>query len=412
MDAASSTSPETTSTSPEPKTSTVPTQLLREKIRDYTKKHREAIRAEVSDSLRFQLGEIKERIQELDNVTEKDVTGLAARIKRRKHATIEDMYRLSHAFLQDVTNIQAFNKIPGAIQVLIKELTGNDSERQMSAAECLCNLSLGEAPVCEKIASLAGSYLVTYLHSNESQLVRLCLWIVANILTTGQKSASVLMKMHLLPQLWKMYCDDDIADPVLDYREDAAICLQLIALNAEHLMTQEDRNFVLEQMADKNPTCVAAEYHLAIVFHCLFSQQDLISKLNPADSLYLLNFSLINLNNTNNFLTQPQRLKILYSIRILGNLLVAQPLIYSTLLLQVSCVWKSSITSVLNKLFAFHDSHLTQEALWLLKIVLQLEEENAFMQPNILEKIHIFEECMPFAENIPIEEEMPTAMAV
>ncbi|XP_005180826.1 uncharacterized protein LOC101899969 [Musca domestica] len=411
MDAAQSTSPELSSNSPEPKPSTVPTQLLREKIREYTKKHREAIRAEVSDSLRFQLGEIKERIQELDNVTEKDVAGLAARIKRRKHATIEDMYRLSHAFLQNVANIQAFNKIPGSMQVLIKELTGNDSERQMSAAECLCNLSLGEGPVCEKIASAAGSYLVTYLHSTESQLVRLCLWIIANILATGQKCASVLMKMQLLPQLWKMYCDDEIADPLLDYREDAAICLQLMSLNAPNLMTQEDRNFVLQQMADKNPTCVAAEYHLFIVFHILFTEPHIISTLYPPDALYLLNFSLINLNNTNNFLTQPQRLKILYSIRVLGNLLVVQPLIYSTLLLQVSCVWKSSITALLNKLFAFHNEHLSQEALWLLKIILHLEEENAFMQPNILESIHIFEECMPFDDK-PIEEEAAAAMAV
>ena len=97
---------------------------MREKIRDYTKSNREQLRASTSDSLRFGIGEIKARIQELDNLTEKDVIGLAGRMKRRKHATNEDMYRLSHAFLQDDRNIQAFNKIPGAIQVLVKELTG------------------------------------------------------------------------------------------------------------------------------------------------------------------------------------------------------------------------------------------------------------------------------------------------
>lgn len=103
----------------------VPTLKLREKIREYTKSHREQLRANSLDSLRFGIGEIKARIQELENLTEKDVTGLAGRIKRRKHATNEDMYRLSHAFLQDEKNIETFNKIPGAIQVLVKELTGN-----------------------------------------------------------------------------------------------------------------------------------------------------------------------------------------------------------------------------------------------------------------------------------------------
>ncbi|TMW41810.1 hypothetical protein DOY81_013108 [Sarcophaga bullata] len=130
---------------------------LRDKIREYTKSDRKLMRANVSDSLRFGVGEIKARIKELESLTEKDVIGLARRIKRRKHATCEDMYRLSHAFLQDVQNIETFSKIPGAIQVLIKELTGNNSERQLSSAECLCNLSLGEAPGVEKKPQ-AGSY--------------------------------------------------------------------------------------------------------------------------------------------------------------------------------------------------------------------------------------------------------------
>lgn len=103
----------------------VPTLKLRAKIREYTKTNREQLRANTSDSLRFGIGEIQARIKELDNLTEKDVAGLAGRIKRRKHATNEDMYRLSHAFLQDEKNIQTFNKITGAIQVLVKELTGN-----------------------------------------------------------------------------------------------------------------------------------------------------------------------------------------------------------------------------------------------------------------------------------------------
>lgn len=413
MDCSPSTSPDLSSPQRSPK-KVVPTELLREKIRDYTKKHREQIRADALDSLRFELGEIKTRIQELEDLSEKDVTGLAARIKRRKHATVEDMYRFSHAFLQDAKNIEAFIKITGALQILVKELTGNDAERQLSAAECLCNLSLGASPVCDKIASQAGSYLVTYLHSNESQLVRLCLWTIANVLATCHKGSLTLLKMQLLPQLWKMYCDDEVADLNSDYREDAAICLQLIALNAEHLLTQEDRFFVLQQMADKSPTCVACEYHMQIVFLTLFSQPDLVASINPADSLYLLNYALLNLNNTNNFITEPQRLKIVFSVRILSNLLVAQPLLYSTLLLQVSCVWKSSVIALLNKLFAFHDQHLMQESLWLLKNILHLEKENEFMPPNLLEKIHIFRENMPFPDDgdDPVEQDLAMALSV
>lgn len=102
----------------------VPTLELRAKIRDYTKLYRDKIRASTYDSVRFGPGEIKEQIQQLHKLTEKDVIGLASRIKRHKHATNDDMYRLSHAFLMDEKNIEIFCRITGAMQVLVKELTG------------------------------------------------------------------------------------------------------------------------------------------------------------------------------------------------------------------------------------------------------------------------------------------------
>lgn len=87
------------------------------------------MRADARDALRFGLGEIKDQIRQLLALNEDDVIGLATRIKRHKKASPEDMYRLSHAFLQSNENISAFNKIPGAINVLIKSLTGKPFNR-------------------------------------------------------------------------------------------------------------------------------------------------------------------------------------------------------------------------------------------------------------------------------------------
>lgn len=151
----------------------VATDQLREKLRQLCKIERENKRCAEIDSLRLGLGEIRSVITELENLSEKDVSGLCSRIKRRKHATIEDMFRLSHAFLQSNDNIIIFAKTPGAINVIVKELTGHDSELQIKACETLCNLSLGDAFVCEKIAIFAGSYLVTYFYSTENRLKKL-----------------------------------------------------------------------------------------------------------------------------------------------------------------------------------------------------------------------------------------------
>lgn len=100
------------------------TQRLREKIRVFQAAERNSRREDDTDSMRLGLGEISQLIEELENLTEKDVTGLASRIKRKKHASYDDMFRLSHAFLQSMENIATFVKIPGALNVIVKELTG------------------------------------------------------------------------------------------------------------------------------------------------------------------------------------------------------------------------------------------------------------------------------------------------
>lgn len=107
--------------------------------------------------------------------TESDVTGLCSRIKRRKHALAEDMVRLNQAFAQSENNISAFIKTTGAINILVKEFTGNDKSRQLLAAQSLCNLTLGDEACCLKVATFAGSYLMIFLMSSDISLaVRVC----------------------------------------------------------------------------------------------------------------------------------------------------------------------------------------------------------------------------------------------
>lgn len=105
----------------------------------------------------------KNRFAESEIVTEADINGLCSRIKRKKRASSEDLERLANAFLQSESNISAFIKVTGAINIIIKEFTGSDRSQQLLAAQCLCNLSLGDETSCSKIATFAGSYLMIFL---------------------------------------------------------------------------------------------------------------------------------------------------------------------------------------------------------------------------------------------------------
>lgn len=103
------------------------------------------------------------RLIESETVTEQDVQGLCSRIKRKKRASAEDLAKLANAFLQSEGNISAFMRVTGAINVIIKEFTGSDRSQQLLAAQCLCNLSLGDEVCCSKIATFAGSYLMIFM---------------------------------------------------------------------------------------------------------------------------------------------------------------------------------------------------------------------------------------------------------
>ena len=136
---------------------------LRDFRRLQVKLDREKVRNKVHDVKRIGLKKLVKK--ESEKVTENDIKGLASRIKRKKHAAKEDLIKLSQGFLESEENITTFCKITGAINVIVKELTGKNADQRLKASECICNLSLGNEVCCEKIALLAGTYLATYIEN-------------------------------------------------------------------------------------------------------------------------------------------------------------------------------------------------------------------------------------------------------
>lgn len=153
------------------------------------------------DSNRAGLGEMLREVQAIENLTAQEIRGLASRIKRRKHADTKDLLKLSYGFQQSAENISEFIRITGAINVIVKEFTGLDSELQQLAAECLCNLSLGDEVCCEKVAMFSGTYLITFMETvTNSRLTSACVWTLQNIISSGVKATKVLHSQGLVPR--------------------------------------------------------------------------------------------------------------------------------------------------------------------------------------------------------------------
>ena len=100
------------------------TEQIREKIRADCKIIRDSNRSKKNDCLRIGLGEIQIRSSTFDYIVVKDVIHLCSKIKNQKHITVDDFTNLNKAFLQAADNSIAFVATPGALQIVVKELTG------------------------------------------------------------------------------------------------------------------------------------------------------------------------------------------------------------------------------------------------------------------------------------------------
>lgn len=142
---------------------------LREKLRTEMRISREGQRQESADTIRIAIGE--NYTENLHTYTQDEVLKLAKTIKLQKHANPHQLNQLCHAFLQSAENIQDFLNVTGSLNVIVKAFTGTNSDTQLLAAECVCNLSLGSEISCEKLTLHVASYLITFLKSSNERLL-------------------------------------------------------------------------------------------------------------------------------------------------------------------------------------------------------------------------------------------------
>lgn len=241
-------------------------------------------------------------------------------------------------------------------------LSGPHIQRQIDAVECLCNLSLGEAHVSEKIASVAGSYMVTYLDGKEERLKRSCLWTLANILATCDKAAQTLLQMQLVSKLWKLYTAP-ASDPS-GCQEDAGTCLFLVSTHALQHVGAEERKFLAQHLHEKRPEDPASEFFMYIVHQLGVVGPD--SGLGAQQAESLVNFFGASLS-CGDFNSFPDKLRLFYGVRVLTNLVA----IGDAKLLGILAN-PEHFVNVLNQLFALCDAELSMDLMRLLRNYLDL----------------------------------------
>lgn len=97
---------------------------VKENIRIARLKHRQ----DEVDNFRITLGQLEDDTINLQTFSTTDVLEIANKIKKQRHASIPELLKLCHAFLQSSENITCFVNSTGALPVIVKELTGKSFE--------------------------------------------------------------------------------------------------------------------------------------------------------------------------------------------------------------------------------------------------------------------------------------------
>lgn len=164
-------------------------------------------------------------------------------------------------------------------------------------------MSLGDPPICARIATTAGSYLVTYLDtSQENRLQITSLWTIENLLDS-LKSRDILLSMEIIAKLLNIYTSDQENE---EARECAGQALSI--LSSFNSFKQKDLALLLEKRL-KDANVSGSQFYLKIIF------ESGILKENIGDDFvdYLINFAL-------ECLRSEEFVRVCYAVRVLGNL--------------------------------------------------------------------------------------------
>ncbi|XP_055712233.1 uncharacterized protein LOC129807169 [Phlebotomus papatasi] len=329
---------------------------IREFIRRDIQDSRTNSRNSDLDTVRCGLGEIVDVMS--NNITQKDVQGLAARIKRRKRATSNDLIRLSKAFMRNSENISTFIRIPGAINVVIKEFTGQDADLRLWATECLCNLSLGDDFCCEKVALMAGSYLLAYVKSSNKHLARLCLWVLCNLVSGGGKPLKILMSQEIVRELISVV-QNDFDDNI---KNESLNCLELIVSHEEQILSDSDNKIIVNAVIEeKNPETLGG---IQLLYRYLTGKNFHLSDLTALAKVVTFCTEYLT-NHPPKAPTRDIALGfVLYSIRILGNCTSVQEDAAKAFIEQFT--GQKKLSDVINSLIeSTKQEEVTIELLWL-----------------------------------------------
>ncbi|TGZ58352.1 Uncharacterized protein DBV15_09487 [Temnothorax longispinosus] len=238
---------------------------------------------------------------------------------------------------------------------LVRDLSGNDPTLQLYAANCCCNIALGNTKACTALGKAVIPYLVVKLESLNYALLDICIWTIGNLVAGSDKAFSILHAQHCLKYIILLLhnCNDSVLPSVIYsllhyvhvgfHKISESEKLELVQVITKRNLLYENPNYIwLLALLSSSLICVE---HL----HAILPQ--------VVDYLY---------STFSNSDGMAQASEITASIRILANTLHDSCEDKIDILLRNPKYSNEDLHLLLNKLLSHPYMHIRRETLWLI----------------------------------------------
>lgn len=298
---------------------------------------------------------------------EEDIIKAAQNLASSSKEKEKSFSDLKNSFIQNPCHMVTFMKIEGALHSLVGHLMSQNSFDQLLAAECCCNLSLGDSKTCFKLAKAASPYLMSILQGLNHNLMNVVLQTVMNLSGSGLKTCQLLHSQGILQALERTMS-------IPELREQTTKALIMFTKNGPNYMTENEVqnmvNFILPffELSDKVQWLIYLLSSQPYVIQVLIQHDIPIRVLKMLSSLRRLRADNI--------------ISVTSLVRMLGNLSADPDGITASLMLD-----KWDMTLVIIKFFlASKYRHLCKEVYWSLGNILQ--HKNPDVQKKLSLRTH------------------------
>ncbi|CAD0201559.1 unnamed protein product [Chrysodeixis includens] len=171
-------------------------ETIRESSRSILVLNRRKHRDEVADDRRSMSNALR--------ITAETVAHISNKLKTKSAINLPELLMLKNALMDDVSNIETVLQTHGALRGLVREVIGNDVNKQCAATGCCCNLALGDSRACVAVIRAAGPYLITALHNFATELAVTSAWTIGNLAGSGTKACELLSGQGAISELCKL----------------------------------------------------------------------------------------------------------------------------------------------------------------------------------------------------------------